>query len=212
MAWLEPIKLPDLYNDNGEFNYKKPNFEVEPPINDEVLTVLAEFFLMPAFIDNNTRTILDIEREHLFNLIFNKVSIHFKDVKIDETEIKMMNLKAETEQLLMDKIEDKLINPIISNLYGTSSRPRLKNIRGESYIVRRESLHPYENDSFNDAWRLISNIVQAPIIPITPFNWYLSDNLKSNAALRFFTYSCKQTILIVDEESKFVTGLDLVIY
>lgn len=74
---------------------------------------MAEFFLMPVFINKTTRTILDISNKPLLNLILEKVSIHFEHIKVNETQIRMTILKTESEKLLINKIKNKLINPHI---------------------------------------------------------------------------------------------------
>ncbi|UQZ87271.1 hypothetical protein SK3146_06568 [Paenibacillus konkukensis] len=216
MNWLEIIKSPTyLSNSSSSYdsirliNYEGDNANVTP---------LAQFFLAPvALSEPDLVTPIPTPSSLSYNRFLEEIAVHFNKIKVVYSgeiphTLMLSNLKDSSRLNIIGLHRRNELNPVVSELYGNLGlRPRGFMNKTIYMKLKKEYIPPVNVEQFDAAWNwLESSYAQNDgYICLTPTNWMLSERLKENISLRYFVSRCKDIILVVDEPTNSIIGLDL---
>jgi hypothetical protein len=207
---LEPI-------DTREINFMNLVSEVK---YIEEISPLVQFILLPAALDKNMVTTIPTSDFDLYEECMDKISPFFSSVKGIVTnatpypnKIQFRHILESPKEKIIKMISENTLHPIVSDLYGdlTTSRPEGVINVTKSYKLVPEKIGMYDDLGFEEAWEFLMRtyIKNYHVLSIVPTNWYLTDELKNSAALKFFNSVSDDVYLFVDHPTKRVIGIDI---
>ncbi|MBP1993022.1 hypothetical protein [Paenibacillus eucommiae] len=188
------------------------------------LSPIAQYFIAPFIfyeIENELTINIALHDIDLHGDAMKQIICHFESLQIVTSkkipiEARLNNLKAASKEAFLSLMNQKKINPFVLDFYHYYGRyvasGDFKEVKLNRTCVEplsKDSVEPHQIKEFEEIWdflKLMSH--DKTYVSLSP-KWLFSDNLINSICVQFFSFTCKEIYLSVDNPSSRVLGVYL---